>query len=228
MPRTGRVSRNIARDSPYTLRGGQTSLIRTSPYTSIDSENGEIRLLELAPGKFDDTVVMRLIPYNLAADNSPMYEALSYAWGTEIAQKKAVLDGMPISITENLDCALRHLRFTLVTRTMWIDAVSMNQKDTQERNHQVQLMGKIYSSAQSVIVWLGPTNHNDLHLRVVLGAMQFLFSEENPSTVRIFDYMCSIVDVMNQQVGKVGDSKGCVLDALHSVINRPWFSRIWV
>jgi hypothetical protein len=226
MPRTGRVPRYTSRDSPYAPRE-QTSLIRTSPYTPIDSENGEIRLLELAPGKFDDTIVMRLISCSLEHDTQ-MYEALSYVWGTEIASQQAVLGGIPILITANLDCALRHLRLTIVKRTMWIDAISINQKDTRERNQQVQIMGKIYSSAQKVTIWLGFTDRNDLYLRVVLEAMQFHFSEENPSTVRLFDYMCSVVDIINEQAGKVHDSKECVLDALHHIIDRPWFGRIWV
>jgi hypothetical protein len=135
MPRTGRTPRNTAHDSPYTHHSEPTSLIRTSPYGPIDSENGEIRLLELAPGKFDDTIVMRLIPCNIVADNPHAYEALSYCWGTEITSRVAVLDGIPISITANLDSALRHLRLTIVKRTMWVDAISIDQKATQERNH---------------------------------------------------------------------------------------------
>jgi hypothetical protein len=157
-----------------------------------------------------------------------MYEALSYVWGTEIASQQAMLDGIPIVITANLDCALRHLCFTIVKRTMWIDAISINQKNTQERNHQVEIMGKIYSSAQRVIVWLRSTDRNDLYVRVVLEAMQFHLSEENPSIVKLFDYMCSVVDIINGQAGKASDSKKCVLDALHHIIDRPWFGRIWV
>jgi hypothetical protein len=228
MPRADRASQNAARNAPYALRSEQTNLIRTSPYTSIDSENGETRLLELAPGKFDDTIMMRLIPCNVMADDPDPYEALSYCWGTEMTPRMAVLDGVPMSITANLDCALRHLRFTIVRRTMWVDAISMNQKDTQERNYQVQIMGRIYSAAQRVIVWLGPTDHDNLYLRVVLGAMQFHFSEQSSTTVRLFDYMCGVVDIMNQQAGKDNDSRECVLDALHSIIDRSWFSRIWV
>jgi hypothetical protein len=36
-----------------------------------------------------------------------------------------------------------------------IDPVCINQLDTQERGHQVALMGSIYTHATSVIVWLG-------------------------------------------------------------------------
>lgn len=38
----------------------------------------------------------------------------------------------------------------------WIDAISINQDDIPERNHQVQMMADIYSNAAFVMVWLGP------------------------------------------------------------------------
>lgn len=37
----------------------------------------------------------------------------------------------------------------------WIDALCINQEDTFERNHQVQMMRKIYSAAHAVWIWLG-------------------------------------------------------------------------
>ena len=228
MPRARRASRNATRDSPYAPRE-PTSLTPASPYKPIDSEHGEIRLLELLPGRSEDLIEMRLIQSKLAVD-APFqaYEALSYVWGKEMASCKAFLNGIAIAITSNLDCALRHLRLTMVPRVLWVDAISMNQDDTQERNHQVQIMGKIYSSAQSVIVWLGPVDPSDLHMRAVLGAMQFHFSDENSSTATLFDYLCSVIDLINAQIVVPRDSKECALDALHRIIHRPWFCRIWV
>lgn len=38
---------------------------------------------------------------------------------------------------------------------LWIDAVSINQCDIEERTAQVALMSRIYSTAKSVLVWLG-------------------------------------------------------------------------
>jgi hypothetical protein len=39
---------------------------------------------------------------------------------------------------------------------MWVDAVCIDQYDTQERNHQVKQMRNIYEHATNVLVWLGP------------------------------------------------------------------------
>lgn len=41
------------------------------------------------------------------------------------------------------------------TRYLWIDAICINQKSTEDKNTQLPLMGTIYNCALSVIVWLG-------------------------------------------------------------------------
>lgn len=42
------------------------------------------------------------------------------------------------------------------TAYLWADSLCINQADVSERSHQVNLMGAIYKSAESVLVWLGP------------------------------------------------------------------------
>ncbi|KAK4165457.1 heterokaryon incompatibility protein-domain-containing protein [Cladorrhinum sp. PSN259] len=42
-----------------------------------------------------------------------------------------------------------------VVGTYWINAVCMNQADVEERAAQVSIMGRIYSEAKDVVVWLG-------------------------------------------------------------------------
>lgn len=38
---------------------------------------------------------------------------------------------------------------------LWVDTLCINQTDLQERSHQVNMMGKIYSKADRVLIWLG-------------------------------------------------------------------------
>lgn len=38
---------------------------------------------------------------------------------------------------------------------LWIDAICINQSSMEERGHQVQLMGDVYSKAQRTWIWLG-------------------------------------------------------------------------
>jgi hypothetical protein len=45
--------------------------------------------------------------------------------------------------------------FEQLVSSLWIDALCIDQKDTTERNHQVQQMGEIFSKAEFVIAWMG-------------------------------------------------------------------------
>jgi hypothetical protein len=58
-------------------------------------------------------------------------------------------------IAKNLHLAMRHLRSRDTPRTLWIDAICINQVDNGERTSQAQKMRSIYERASRVIVWLG-------------------------------------------------------------------------
>jgi hypothetical protein len=122
-------------------------------YQTIDSENGDIRLVELLPGRYSDVVQMNLHTKNLG--DKPNYEALSYAWGTTPSSNRAIINGCPVPVRESLDLGLRRLRLADQPRMLWIDALCINQSDVRERSHQVQLMCRIYKSAKQVVIWLG-------------------------------------------------------------------------
>jgi hypothetical protein len=65
---------------------------------------------------------------------------------------------------------LYHLRQRGESRFLWIDALSIDQQNLEERNFHVQLMGKIYQSADRVIVWLGMPSDDRRQAR----AMEFV------------------------------------------------------
>jgi hypothetical protein len=58
--------------------------------------------------------------------------------------------------------------------------------------------------------------------------MQFHFSDANPSMARLFDYMCSVISLLNGQVLQNTGSTECVVRVLNDIANRPWFTRVWV
>jgi hypothetical protein len=73
-----------------------------------------------------------------------------------------------LSLTTNLAAAIRHVRLPQEALTFWSDAVCINQSSDLEKNLQVALMGKTYSSAQDVLIWLGPAkDHSDLSWRLL-------------------------------------------------------------
>ncbi|KAK4184554.1 heterokaryon incompatibility protein-domain-containing protein [Podospora australis] len=119
------------------------------------SHPSAIRLVLLGPGEPEDTkVVCRLLQPNESPPNL-QYEALSYMWGNANHTTNIVLNGVSYPATVNLVSALRHLRHSDSNRTLWIDALCINQKDIPERNVQVGRMTEIYRSAQRTLVFLG-------------------------------------------------------------------------
>jgi hypothetical protein len=130
-------------------------------YDVLDQSKLEVRTITIAPGTFEQHIICELHIVSLLDD--PPYEALSYAWGDKKPWRKVFINGTRCQVGENLESALRHLRYMDKPRTMWVDALSINQSDIQERNSQVKHMGTIYKKASVVLAWLGP-EYNDSDL----------------------------------------------------------------
>lgn len=127
-----------------------------SPYFPLDTSRGRIRLAIMPPGSFEDDLVIRLQVENIS--EVPPYEALSYVWGQDTSPRKALINDVEVTMTANLDCALRNIRFRRKVSRIWVDALCTNQLDTSERGAQIQLMRQIYASADKVLIWLGPAD----------------------------------------------------------------------
>jgi hypothetical protein len=68
------------------------------------------------------------------------------------------IEGASLKVTTNLELALRYLRLPKKPRTIWIDAICIDQSNIKERNQQVGLMKGIYSSCAVDWVWIGESN----------------------------------------------------------------------
>ncbi|KPA35126.1 heterokaryon incompatibility protein [Fusarium langsethiae] len=126
-------------------------------YKTIGGALGSMRicLLHLLPATdIKDPIESRLEV--VALEQNPVYEALSYCWGDTTELLKIKCNDQEFQVTENLFSALQHLRHEIYKRTLWIDAICINQKDLEERQSQVLLMKDIYTRSKRVVVWLGP------------------------------------------------------------------------
>ena len=122
-------------------------------YTTLDTSRHEIRVMSLKPGLFDDELQCEVQPTSL--DNPCDYEALSYTWGVPSYVSYIVIGREKLQIHHNLNVALRHLRSEDRPRTLWTDAICINQALTNEKNDQVTHMSKVYERATRTLVWLG-------------------------------------------------------------------------
>jgi hypothetical protein len=129
-------------------------------YPPLDLTYGRpIRILVLEAGKPGDPLRCGLEHVNL--QQGPIYEALSYTWadanGDDSLCKKISCgnNGTTIAITANCEAALLLLRREDTDRSLWVDAICIDQSNVLERNHQVKNMIAIFRSAIRVLVYLG-------------------------------------------------------------------------
>jgi hypothetical protein len=132
----------------------------------------EIRLLVVYPGGPSEDIILDIVHVNLT--DTPAYEAVSYAWATQSGDaslsQAVYCKGRRIPVTKQCEAALKCFRRRGRNRSLWVDAVCIDQSNVLERNHQVGFMGTIYSNASQVLVYLGPaTNATNIVLSYLNG-----------------------------------------------------------
>ncbi|KAF4966923.1 hypothetical protein FSARC_5456 [Fusarium sarcochroum] len=97
----------------------------------------------------------------VSLNDPPDYTAISYCWGdsTEIARIKSC-DGGSVPLSQTLLGLFESLKKQYSNFSVWVDAICIDQANTREKESQIPLMGKVYSSAKEVLVWLGDSNDN--------------------------------------------------------------------
>jgi hypothetical protein len=167
-------------------------------HQSLQLNAASIRLVEVLTPHADGTI--RCLIKHTQIGRSPKttkYTCLSYTWGSPDATRWILMNGKPMKVGCNLweflraasamrakvenaassfkICFANKNRYRWY-RNLWIDALCINQAHDQEKNHQVQLMGRIYKDALGVVVWLG----NDANV-----ATLFKWDlKENPESMR--------------------------------------------
>ena len=178
-----------------------------STYNRLEEKKHEIRLLILQPAPNpDDPIIIDSNVVSLL--DKPVYDALSYCWGDPTNTQDITYGDQQIAVTVSLFGALRRLRYSDKPRTLWADAISINQSDTSERNAQVRLMGKIYTNATKVLIWLG--EHNDY----------------TDIAFHLLEDLAHGATIANLQ--RHEPIKYLTATSLLTIFTRPWFERLWV
>jgi hypothetical protein len=133
------------------------------------------------------------------------------------AKRPILCDGETIQIEPNLHDALLQLR-QINPGDYWIDGICIHQEDIEERSQQVQMMGRIYSSADLVTVWLGT------YSSLLSSGMKKLLVN-SPADLPGATVVRSRLRV--QDVSK-NMSLFTLLSASIVLLTRKWFSRLWV
>lgn len=178
------------------------------------------------------------VPAEIDSEYKPLFEALSYVWGSQEDGESIVVESSldfgqnadiplhsTIKIGKNLAEALRHLRYLEHGRTLWVDALCIDQNNHIERNFQVKKMAYIYSSARHVIIWLGVEDKGSKNAISTLSYIgkQAEFTKEHqligaPEATEE-DWHAGAVNLPYDE---------STYSAITELLKRPWFSRLWV
>lgn len=198
-------------------------------YSPLDEGLKEIRVLTLHPGAFSADLHFSIHKVILAPDTPAIYEALSYVWGTTrdpVDIKIGPSGSDRLAITQNLATALPYLRYENEIRTLWIDAICINQQDLRERSSQVRMMGDIYRSADRVVIWLGTEKDNSAQ---ALEIMSRIGSEIKVDYVRLEMSPVSTDSILHwSDTSRYLPFHGQESRNIDALLRRSWFTRLWV
>lgn len=177
-------------------------------FEPLDASKNEIRLLDilLADDEADEIGCnLRIV----SLDEHVAFDALSWCWGDDTTSGCINVCGQVFECSPNLEAALRNFRDSSATRTMWVDAVCINQHDLEEKSTQIPLMARIYAEADFVRVWLGEAaDGSDDAVEVV----KQLLAGSTLDDCRLGGAPLNIKTIQS----------------LCLFLERPWWQRIWV
>jgi len=188
-------------------------------YSALEDRHN-IRLLRLLPGRPEDTISCECVHFPLCTGSETYpYIAISYTWGNSSRNHLILLNNRRYYTTESAIEVLLHVRSQNEIKTIWIDAICINQSNVPEKNDQVRLMGRIYSSAQQTLVWLGPMSRDS--------AMAIDFIPRIKQALEEFQGVKEVTDKMLlEKTSTRYDSPEW--QAVGNLFTRPWFQRVWV
>lgn len=194
----------------------RTDAVRVyQPLNFSSKEACVTRFLVLLPST-DPSAAIKCRLMNSDEERSWSYMALSYVWRdrntTSPDPSFIELDGVPFPVTPNLYSALKSVRHKRWKRTLWVDAICINQNDKAERSHQVAQMRSIYQKAACVLMRLGEDNDNG-HL-----AMELLLHLEE-MVVRLDPRIYDVV--WNEKFYPH-------MRALEKLLERQYWDRLWI
>lgn len=212
-------------------------------YNWINAGRMATRVVDINPGAFDDKLDICLRVIDLL--EGPAYEALSWTWKETAYERAAVagwnketdeayrdmsqlLHGVYLTDEKGVEAylqvscglrdALKRLRDPHRTVSFWIDQLSINQGDLDERALQVSRMPLCYERAKRVVVWTG---------------------DEVEHTALVFD-LCKVLAQTARHRKKwpgpgslafeaegYGPRKAAIWTAVFDFYDRPVFTRCW-
>lgn len=180
---------------------------------------GCIRLLRILPSEYNSPELRCHILHEPLARN-PQYDAISYTWSYGNERPSYIrLDGQVFAVRGKSPNILRTLRSTnyRTTLTIWLDAISIDMQNMDEKNVQVGLMSEIYRQAKEVAIVLEDEE-------VVPDAITII--EELSTLLNDDDAILNPnLDGLRRIVGKYGSAT--TMRMILRLFSQSWWGRMW-
>ena len=156
-----------------------SSFLPVFPYVALVRQRQQLRLLKFLPHTWHEGSIVHAITLQVFdQDTAPTYTALSYEWGGTDDMKPVKIGSGYIWIRRNLHDFIEHYHDMGDTeKYFWIDQICIDQQNVDEKNRQVARMAQIYSSAEEVLVWLGPCEQAKIAFEAVTIALEAFHSD---------------------------------------------------
>ena len=152
------------------------------------------------------------------------YICLSYMWGSPVPQRAISIDGLHFRVRDNLWRFLNRARRTGITRPIWIDAICIDQANVRMRNHWVQQMGRIFSDAAEVLVWLGDDDPEiEMSLNVIDDTELSLFEK-----VKCELFLTRDGTVFQDSIVRDHSFLISFQEAIRKLAYLPYWDRLWI
>lgn len=178
-------------------------------------ESGEIRVLDLVPGVESEPLRCQL--RHVSVLQNPQYESLSYCWGQNKPEAEITCNGSTLPVTKNLLRALQQLRYERQNRSLWVDAICIDQANVEERGQQVSLMKDIFRQGKRTVVWLGEGDKDSQRTVGLIRALAQLSRERSSRGVS-----------KSHESDRIPPLYDPVWKSFTFLLQRPWFHRTWV
>ncbi|KAM0326794.1 hypothetical protein ACHAQA_006668 [Verticillium albo-atrum] len=126
-------------------------------YDSLRREERELRLVRFS--NCSTPTAVDLVLKSTSWNSLPAFNAVSYLWGDPASTRTVRVNGRLLPVTEHLHQVLLRLHQEGGEREwFWIDAICIDQNNSEEKSWQVVQMGDVYGQAALVYIWLGPSS----------------------------------------------------------------------
>jgi hypothetical protein len=207
-------------------------------YDPLPDPRTYIRLIKVLCGQLGELVSCNLSTWPLVTN--PQFTAISYTWGDPSATTSIVINKRPMVVRRNCEYVLQQAWAVDPDQYLWVDAICIHQNCTDEKSHQVAMMGALYTRATRVLACVGEGHRSSEYLMDVMSYYRH-YLEAAAETITV-NSQESISNWTSRTASlklspwyrdvrtwfDLRRIRGRIIADLTRFLKRPYFSRLWI